>query len=357
MVAAVLVDNASVQLTEVPCQPPAADECLVRIEAAGICSSDIARSSDRGAYFYPLIMGHELAGTVVMRGAETPDDLTPGTAVTVFPLLPCFACDACANERYAQCRSYDYYGSRRHGGFAQYLTVKAWNLLPLPDGVGTDDGALAEPVSVVVHALDRLGLVGASQAGTGPLLILGAGFLGLLAVKILRLCAPDIAVTIIDRNAGKLAIAAADGARAIHLADPRDWDAFAQSHRASFPMVLEAAGVPDTFRHALDLCRHGGQVVWMGNISGDLTLPQSLVSQVLRREITISGTWNSTWRGRELSDWTVALDMMRQGLAPSRLVDKFVGLDGIGDLLANLAAHKRRQMSYPVLKAVARPNA
>ncbi len=353
MKAALLMADARIEIAEMALAPLAADECTVRIGAAGVCSSDVARAFAGGAYFYPLVMGHELAGEVVACGDSVPVDLGPGQAVTVFPLLPCFTCEACALGRYAQCRSYDYYGSRRHGGFAEFLNVKAWNLLPLPDGVGIVDGALTEPVSVVVHALDRLGVL---IAPTGPLLVLGAGFLGLLAVKVLRQCRPDLAVTVVDRNPAKLALAAADGAATEVLGDEAEWQAFVESNRATFPAVLEAAGVPATFRHALDLCRHGGRVVWMGNVSGDVSLPQALVSQVLRKEIDILGTWNSSYRGRAESDWTRALALMAQGLAPSGLVDVVVGLEELAPLLADLDAHKRRRIHRPRLKAMVRPH-
>jgi len=117
-------------------------------------------------------------------------------------VVPCGRCDACHNKHYARCRSYDYYGSRRHGGFAQYLNVKIWNLLPLPRNLDFDNAALVEPVAVVLHALDRAGVLTTPNASTnGEIVIVGAGFLSLVAAQMLHLLHPAVVVTLIDRNA------------------------------------------------------------------------------------------------------------------------------------------------------------
>ena len=192
----VLVENGRFTIEHRPDSEPALDECLIRIHAAGICSSDVPRAFNRGAYSYPLVMGHELAGIVEKCGSSV-STFHPGDRVTVFPLLPCFQCDACAREAYAQCRNYGYYGSRRDGGFAERLAVKTWNLLKVPDTVSLDDAALTEPTAVVVHALGRLGLL--DGAAAGELCILGSGFLGLIAVQALKTLSPRIQVSTAER--------------------------------------------------------------------------------------------------------------------------------------------------------------
>lgn len=305
----------------------------VAMRAAGVCSSDIPRSHG-GAYHHPLVLGHELAGVVVDAGAQT-EGPSRGTLVTVFPLLPCFSCDSCDAEEYARCSDYDYLGSRRDGGFATSVDAPDWNLLPVPAGVSAKDAALTEPLAVVVHALDRLGL----SRGTAPpegLAILGSGFLGLLAVAVLRVTHPNLQVTVLGRHPGKLARAEVLGARVVPESKHEELLA-----KERFPRVLEAAGAPATFAGALTLARPGGRVVWMGNPSGDVTLPQALASQVLRKELTLCGTWNSRYRGQRPSDWTVALELMAGGLRPSAFVTASVGLDGVPALLERLQALKR----------------
>jgi len=317
---------------ERPTSPLSPAHTRVTMKAAGVCSSDIPRSHG-GAYGYPLVLGHELAGVVseVGQGAEGP---AKGTLVTVFPLLPCFSCTSCRGEEYARCSDYDYLGSRRDGGFATFVDAPHWNLLPVPPGVSARDAALTEPLAVVVHALDRLGLMPRSPTPKG-LAILGCGFLGLLAMAVLRKTHPNLHVTVLGRHPGKLARAEALGARVVLEAHHEELLA-----TESFPRVLEAAGAPATFANSLALACPGGRVVWMGNPSGDVTLPQALASQVLRKELTVCGTWNSRYRGREPSDWTIALDLMAGGVRPSAFVTAAVGLEGTPRLLKRLHALK-----------------
>lgn len=353
MKAAVLTADRQIKVTDLPVPTPNSDEYLVRIAATGICSSDVTRTFGGGAYFYPLIPGHEMAGEIVACGAAVDDRLAIGDRVTVFPLLPCFNCPSCREQHYARCQSYGYYGSRRHGGFAEYLAVKAWNLLPIPPGVAMEDAALCEPAAVTVHALDRLVLEGAGA--DGKVLVLGAGFLGLMAVQLIRRFHPTTRVVLADRNAYKLTIGAQFGAEAVHLPDAGSWAAFVGSHVGSFSRVLEAVGVPESFRDALALADAGGRVVWMGNISGDLQLPKALVSSVLRKEIEIVGTWNSSYRGEQPSDWTKALEAMAQGWRPSALVNCSLTLAELPDTLAALADHKSRRREFSILKALVWP--
>ncbi|MCO4774247.1 MAG: alcohol dehydrogenase catalytic domain-containing protein, partial [Deltaproteobacteria bacterium] len=247
------------RLTERPAPPLAPGHVRVAMRAAGVCSSDIARSHG-GAYHHPLVLGHELAGIVQAHGegAEAPP---LGTGVTIFPLLPCFACPPCAEEQYARCLDYDYFGSRRDGGFASNLDVPAWNLLPVPSGVSLDDAALTEPLAVVVHALERL----RESREPTRICILGSGFLALLAVAVLQRSPRDVAITVVGRHPHKLQRAEALGARVVSSAEH---EAFFDASAGSFDAVLEAVGAPETFAQALALAAPGGRVVWMGNPSG-----------------------------------------------------------------------------------------
>ncbi len=349
MRAVTLTSPGHFALDEHPAPPLAAGLVRVAMRAAGVCSSDIARAHG-AAYHHPLVLGHELAGVVLAHGAEVTGAPTLGVPVTIFPLLPCFSCGPCAHEEYARCRDYDYLGSRRDGGFATHVDAPAWNLMPLPDGVSLADGALTEPLAVVVHALGRLGLEPGSAAA-GPLAILGAGFLGLLAVAVLRVTHPGLAVTVLGRHPDKLARAAALGAATVGP------DTHADVADASFPLVLEAAGAPATFAASVRLAAPGGAVVWMGNPSGDVTLPRGLASQVLRKELTVRGTWNSTYRGASPSDWTRALALMAgtdgAPVRPTRFVTRTVDLAGVPGLLADLHAAKHSGGSTE-LKALVR---
>ena len=100
---------------------------LVKVLAAGICSSDIPRIFEKGTYHFPTIPGHEFSGQVE-KAANESDGKWVGKRVGVFPLIPCKKCPSCQKGQYETCTNYDYIGSRRDGGFAEYVAVPVWNL-------------------------------------------------------------------------------------------------------------------------------------------------------------------------------------------------------------------------------------
>ena len=157
MKTAVLKKNSEIIIVEkkIPLVKP--DECLIKVNSCGICSSDIYRSHDNGAYFYPLTMGHEFSGQIIKVGSEK-TEMKINDRVTVFPLLPCFSCDSCIKKEFTTCSSYKYYGSRNDGGFAEYIAIKNWNLIKT-NQIDPIDASLLEPLSVVVHALKKISLL------------------------------------------------------------------------------------------------------------------------------------------------------------------------------------------------------
>jgi len=173
-----LIHNRELEEFELP-----SDECIIEVKYAGVCSSDVARSHFSGAYFYPLVMGHEFSGTVLKVGKDV-DEFNIGDNVAVFPLLPCFTCSSCLIEEYAKCQDYKYYGSRNDGGFCKYISVKSWNLL-ISDDRDQKKTALMEPLCVAINTLKIANLWEESDSKKRVLLI-GAGFIGSLIAEMLR---------------------------------------------------------------------------------------------------------------------------------------------------------------------------
>ena len=146
-------------------------EVLMKIGACGICGSDIPRIYKKGTYHFPTIPGHEFAGTVV----EADRGELLGMTAAVFPLLPCGECEYCRSENYAQCMNYNYFGSRCDGGFAEYIAVSEWNLVPAGGSIGIEEAAMCEPAAVARHAA-LLGGIGDGHT----VAIFGAGPIGLM---------------------------------------------------------------------------------------------------------------------------------------------------------------------------------
>ena len=155
-------------------------EVLVAVKAVGICGSDIPRVYDTGTYSYPLIPGHEFSG-VVTRIGECADETWQNRRVGVFPLIPCKNCLPCARRQYEMCRNYSYLGSRRDGGFAEYVAVPQENLIELPDKVSYEEAAMLEPMAVAVHAMKR-----GNPSVTDTVAVCGLGTIGLLLCMFLK---------------------------------------------------------------------------------------------------------------------------------------------------------------------------
>ena len=160
-------------------------EVLVEVKAVGICGSDIPRIYETGTYHFPTIPGHEFAG-IVHSVSDNSLSKWIGKRVGVFPLIPCKQCVSCRNKQYEMCINYDYLGSRRDGGFAEYTAVPVWNLIELPDSVSFEQAAMLEPASVGIHALRQVNVSNVKRAavfGTGTIGVLIAQWLRILGVE------------------------------------------------------------------------------------------------------------------------------------------------------------------------------
>ncbi len=293
----------------VPRPQPGAGQVLVRIGFCGVCGSDLPRTFVKGTYHFPTIIGHEFAGTVAGCG-EGVSDLAPGDRVVVFPLLWCGRCSACEQGRFAQCLDYDYLGSRSDGGFAEYVVAPRRNLLPVPANVSLDIAAMTEPAAVALHAVRKGGeLAGRTVAvfGAGPIGVMVAQWAQALGAAQVALF--DIVPAKLDL-ARSLGFALVYDSRAV---DPVATVAALTGGEGAY-LGVESAGVRPTTLQALGATRRGGHTILLGNPSADVTLPAPLISQLLRREVTIHGTWNSDYSaaGND-DDWRAVLSAMASG--------------------------------------------
>ncbi len=328
MNALVLHAVGDLRFEQVPVPSIQEGEALVRVAAVGVCGSDVPRVYEHGTYRFPLIPGHEFSG--VVEHVRGPGEHRVGERVTVKPLIPCRRCPFCEIGAFGQCVAYDYVGSRRDGAFAEYVAVPQQNLVPLPDGVGLVEAALSEPAAVALHAV-RQGEVDAGDT----VAILGAGPIGMLLAQWARIRGAG-RVLLVDIDPRKLALAQQLGLGETLNAregDPVSW-IMARTDGLGADVALEAAGVAITVDQALRATRPLGRVVLMGNPSGDVNLPQRTVSLVLRKELTLRGTWNSRFAALPVDEWRVVVEMMAAGrLAVAPLISHRVPLrEGVAAL-------------------------
>lgn len=305
MKAAVLHAIGDLRIEDIATPTPGPGEVLVRVKSCGICGSDVPRVFSKGTYHFPTVCGHEFAGTVASAS-----DLAVGTPVTVFPLLWCGKCTECERGAYARCEDYGYLGSRSDGGFAEYVVAPRRNLLPLPAGVSLEEGAMTEPAAVALHAIKRANL----QAGES-VAVLGAGPIGLMVAQWARAMGAA-RVIVCDIAPASLALARELGFDLTvdsKSCDPVTRIAELTGGRGA-DVTVEAAGVPATFTAAVGAAAAAGRVVMLGNPSGDVTLPAKLISQIMRRELALLGTWNSSYSASGLpDDWRTVLAAVAAG--------------------------------------------
>lgn len=264
---------------------------LVRVKAAGICSSDIPRIFSKGTYHFPTIPGHEFAGVVESVGSLEDEGLV-GRHVGVFPLIPCRECGQCHDKHYEMCCHYDYIGSRRDGAFAEFVAVPIWNIIPLDDSIPFVAAAMLEPLSVALHAIKLGKIKKGSHVG-----IIGTGMIGVAAGLWAKRKKADT-VTIVGRSEDKR-----------HMVERSDL-LYSTQNEEEYDFVLEAVGTPSSIATAITMTRPGGSIVLMGNPSGDIQLNQDVYWRILRKQLHLCGTWNSSYDGVNSSDWTEAVDVL-----------------------------------------------
>jgi L-iditol 2-dehydrogenase len=283
---------------------PGPDEVLLQVKAAGICGSDIPRVFEKGTYHFPTIPGHEFAGLIV----DAADKTLLGRRAAVFPLIPCGECGACQIGEYPQCKHYDYYGSRRDGAFAEYVAVKKWNLVFIPETVPFEHAAMCEPCAVAIHALSQVGI------GLGDtVVIFGAGTIGLLAAQIARGWGAA-QVVLADVDEAKLAFAGELGFT--HRINSKQEDPAEYVYRITggkgADVALEAAGVASALEGCLKSVKTFGKVVLMGNPAKNMDISQKAYWEILRKQLTLKGTWNSNYNDAH-NDWRLAVNCMENG--------------------------------------------
>lgn len=294
---------------------------LIKIAACGICGSDIKRGFGNGAYHYPLVMGHEFSAFI----AEDAIDGTykKGDRVTVFPLVPTDSSEpAYQTGDYAQLKEYNYFGSRCDGAFAEYLRVPLKNLFKVPAHVDMVHASMTEPAAVALHGVRKMHIT-AGDFGV----VIGAGPIGNMTAQWLKIhgCKE---VAIVDIDERKLKIGQEMGFIPINsLSTDAVEEVFKLSNNRGANRVVEACGLPQTFLQAIKMVSRNGEVVFMGNISGEFKIGERDFSNMLRREITIYGTWNSKTVPTGNDDWSTVLNYMDKELQVAPLISDIVPLE------------------------------
>ena len=306
MNALLLTAPSKLELVEFTTPQPGEDEVLVRIRACGICGSDIhGWDGSSGRRIPPLIMGHEAAGEIAGVGPNV-NSWRVGDRVTFDSTIYCGQCDYCRSGRVNLCESRRVIGVsppeyKQHGAFAEYLVVPQRILYRLPDGMPFEHAAMVEPVSIAVHAVQRVTI-----APTDIAVVVGAGMIGLLIIQVLRWSGAQRVIAV-DLEPKRLALARELGATDTLQSNAGDIPAeilrLSDGHGAD--CVFEAVGIGATTQLALQVARRGGAIVLVGNLAQKIEFP---LQSVVTRELTIHGSCSSA------GEYPLCLDLIARNI-------------------------------------------
>ncbi len=294
MLACVVHGAHDLRVDTLPAPEPGPGLVAIDVAYGGVCGSDLHYVAHGGIGDFPLrepmVLGHEVSGTVAALGegrtAGVGEGGVPavGAAVTVYPASPCGRCPECRDGRANVCRDTRYLGSsmrypHTQGGFAQRIVVRPDQVVALPAGVDLRRGALAEPLSVALHAVRRAGDVRGKRV-----LVTGAGPIGALVVAVLRHeGAAQIVVS--DLLDGALAISRAVGATATVRADDPDDPHWPDE----VDIAIDASGSPHGVAAGAARLVRGGRLVLLGILPpGQTPFPGNLV---VTRELEVVGAF------------------------------------------------------------------
>ncbi|GAB3618472.1 NAD(P)-dependent alcohol dehydrogenase [Okibacterium endophyticum] len=294
----VLAEKHSLRVEDRPLPAVAADEVLVKVAAVGVCGSDVHyyREGRIGDFVVeaPLVLGHEVSGTIVATGADVTADRV-GQRVAIEPQRPCGHCRECRAGRYNLCPNMEFYATPPiDGAFTGYVTIQSDFAHSVPDSVSDEAAALLEPVSVAINAIRKAGIVPGSS-----ILIAGAGPIGIITAQTAKAFgATDIIVS--DLVPEKRERALKYGATRVIdpvATDPADLDLDVNA-------FIDASGSGRAVYSGIKAVRPAGVAVLVGLGNPDLTLP---VSHIQDREIVVTGIFRYT------DTWPTAISLVANG--------------------------------------------
>lgn len=328
------------RLEERPVDELQPGQALVRLAAGGICGSDLHYYNHGGfgavRLKEPMILGHEVSGHIV-KTAEDVKGLTAGDLVAVSPSRPCYRCQYCRKGLHNHCENMRFYGSAMpfphiQGAFRELLVVDADQCVRA-DGLTAGEAAMAEPLSVTLHAARRAGEILGKRV-----LVTGSGPIGALCVASAAAAgASEIVAT--DLSEAALAFAHKVGADAtINMASGSDGLKQYQAGKGYFDILFECTGAAVALASAIPALRPRSVIMQLG-LGGDMTLP---VQAMTAKEIDLRGSF------RFHEEFAMAVRLMQKGAIDVKpLISHTLPLDDAIEAF-NLASDRSQAMKVQI---------
>ena len=328
MKALVISEAGQTSYTERPQPQPAPGEVLLQIKRLGYCGTDL--NTFRGfnpLVTYPRIPGHEIAAVIAEVTPGVPEQFRVGMETTVLPYTTCGQCSSCRALRVNACRSNQTLGVQRDGAFTEYLAVP-WQKLVRSEKLTLAEHALVEPLSVGFHAVERGRVTSADTV-----LVFGCGMIGMGAISGAALLR-DARVIAVDVDDAKLALARKAGAaETINSKSENLHEKLQALTNGDGPnVVIEAVGLPATFRAAVDEVCFAGRVVYIGYAKEAVSYETKFF---VMKELDIMGSRNAT-----MQNFADVIKVLESGRYPvAETITRCVPFSEAGAALAAWAAN------------------
>ena len=290
-------------LLDVPRPTPGAGQVLMAVGEAALCGTDTHIADGRMKIQPPLIIGHELSGTVVAVGEGVAADLIGRRVTTETDAAFCGRCAYCLAGDQHLCASRTGIGTTASGGAAEFAALPASGIHVLPDSVDFVTGALTEPLAVAVRAVIERGTVAPGE----HVVVIGPGTVGLLVAQVARSVGAEVSVAGLARHGTRFALARELGIdRTLNLDEAIDPVAVGGRDGLGTDVVFECAGDARSVAIGLDILRKGGRMIMVAFTPG-LAIPVDL-DRVVQRELAIVAS-----RGKRPSCFAIALELLDEG--------------------------------------------
>jgi 2-desacetyl-2-hydroxyethyl bacteriochlorophyllide A dehydrogenase len=300
------------------------DEVLIKVKKVGICGTGVGSYESGGPYLPGKIIGHEFSGEIVEVGEEV-KKLKIGNRVTVNPQIPCHECYYCKHHQENMCKLQNYsLGTTENGAMRDFINVKAERVHILPDNISYENGAIVEPLSIAINAVQESGFKIGNNAA-----VIGAGPIGLFVIQVLK--------TAGAKNIFVLEPVESKRKKALELGvdktfDPKAWNKIGRlTDKLGPDHVFDCVGLSSTVITSLSLIKKGGCITLIGMHSNSFEINNALL--ITTNSITLKGVY-----GYNQDIFKTAISLLEQGKVDGELViTNHIKIDAVPQMFEKLA--------------------
>lgn len=292
MLQAKMVDKSKIELENIDKPVPRENEVLIKVKYAGICGSDRIMIKAESFFYAPIVMGHEVCGTIESGGKK----FKKGDRVIVVPLVYCKKCDFCKNNSFNLCEELAFIGDRDYnGGFAEYIIAAEDDLFLTPEAISDEAAVLVEPTAVAYHATNLI-----KPESSKKVLIMGSGIIGLLAIRILKNKYNLKNITAVDIIENRLEQALKSGANKVVNLKDKEWTKKIDYKEClddkpfrsgEYDAVIDFVSTSESTNIAISNLKKEGRLISVGLPKGDITISEISFSAISANELDIKGSY------------------------------------------------------------------